>query len=122
MNGRDITSLLSGNRNPSQMDPFQMLMAALILGHHGNIDPSNNGGFSEDQMKQFPEHVFHQQNGLNPDQCKCTICMSDFEENEKVKVLDCMHSYHSECIDTWLKKNTTCPVCKKDMREFVEEN
>jgi len=48
--------------------------------------------------------------------------MSDFEENEKVKVLDCMHSYHSECIDTWLKKNTTCPVCKKDMREFVEEN
>jgi hypothetical protein len=44
-----------------------MLMTALILGHHGNSDPSNNGGLSETQMKEFPEHEFHQQSGLNPD-------------------------------------------------------
>lgn len=69
MNGIDISSLLSRNRNGSEMgpDPFQMLMAALILGRNGNSDPSNNGGLSEAQMKEFPEHEFHQQSGLNPD-------------------------------------------------------
>lgn len=42
----------------------------------------------------------------------CTICQSEMERGEIVKELQrCGHSYHSECIQEWLKSRKICPVC-----------
>ncbi|KAJ1685286.1 hypothetical protein LUZ63_016676 [Rhynchospora breviuscula] len=44
---------------------------------------------------------------------ECSICLSAVEEGEIVKVLpECMHSFHSDCVDLWLGGHTTCPVCR----------
>ncbi|KAI3387844.1 hypothetical protein SNEBB_002970 [Seison nebaliae] len=44
----------------------------------------------------------------------CPVCLEDFEENEKVRVLPCHHLYHQKCIDPWLlETRRICPVCKK---------
>ncbi|XP_062512200.1 uncharacterized protein LOC134188034 [Corticium candelabrum] len=43
---------------------------------------------------------------------KCTVCMCEFVEKEDVRRLPCMHLYHVECIDEWLKRNRICPVCR----------
>ena len=45
--------------------------------------------------------------------------MSEFEEGETIKFLYCSHRYHEACIDTWLDKNSTCPVCKTDQKQFA---
>ena len=45
------------------------------------------------------------------------ICRCDFEDGDKVKYLDCLHNFHSDCIDPWLEKNSKCPICKTDLRE-----
>jgi hypothetical protein len=44
----------------------------------------------------------------------CAICMCDYEDDETVlKLPNCEHLFHKECIGKWLKESSTkCPVCK----------
>ena len=43
---------------------------------------------------------------------KCTICLSEFEVEEDVRRLPCMHLFHVECVDQWLGQNKRCPICR----------
>jgi hypothetical protein len=45
----------------------------------------------------------------------CAVCQTDATEGDAFRSLPCKHSYHVECIDTWLKSNRTCPLCKADV-------
>ncbi|XP_013408486.1 E3 ubiquitin-protein ligase arkadia [Lingula anatina] len=46
---------------------------------------------------------------------KCTICLSELEEDEDVRRLPCMHLFHIECVDQWLVTNKRCPICRVDI-------
>ncbi|KAM7259874.1 hypothetical protein ACFE04_015615 [Oxalis oulophora] len=44
---------------------------------------------------------------------ECVICLSAFEDNQVGRVLSkCEHSFHVECIDTWLRSHSNCPICR----------
>ncbi|XP_024964480.1 uncharacterized protein LOC112504759 isoform X1 [Cynara cardunculus var. scolymus] len=44
---------------------------------------------------------------------QCYICLIDYEEGDKIRVLPCQHEYHAPCVDKWLKEvNGVCPVCR----------
>ena len=47
------------------------------------------------------------------DDC-CPICLSDVDDVATCVQLQCGHGYHAECIESWLKLHSTCPVCRKD--------
>lgn len=51
---------------------------------------------------------------------KCSICLCEFENDEKIRFLPCLHRFHLECIDVWLKKHITCPLCKKDLLKLIK--
>ncbi|KAL1187911.1 RING-H2 finger protein ATL66 [Cardamine amara subsp. amara] len=48
---------------------------------------------------------------------ECCICLGGFEEGEKMKVLPpCRHCYHCECVDRWLRTESSCPLCRVSIR------
>jgi hypothetical protein len=55
---------------------------------------------------------------------KCATCLEQFVANECIKVLPCdsRHVFHCDCINPWFERRTTCPLCKKDMRDLIEES
>ncbi|XP_053502090.1 E3 ubiquitin-protein ligase TTC3 isoform X2 [Ictalurus furcatus] len=42
----------------------------------------------------------------------CIICHDDMVP-EDLCVLECRHSFHRECIKSWLKEQSTCPTCRE---------
>jgi hypothetical protein len=53
---------------------------------------------------------------------QCSICLENYVDESKVRVLLCKHVYHKDCIDTWLSEhNVTCPLCRIDTRDAVGE-
>ena len=45
------------------------------------------------------------------EEATCLICIMEFEEGEELRALPCLHTYHCECIDDWLKQHRSCPIC-----------
>ncbi|KMT09329.1 hypothetical protein BVRB_6g134240 [Beta vulgaris subsp. vulgaris] len=44
----------------------------------------------------------------------CCVCLSTLiKEGEDIKVLPCLHHFHSECVDMWFNaRRKTCPICR----------
>ncbi|KAI3444416.1 hypothetical protein Pfo_001081 [Paulownia fortunei] len=43
----------------------------------------------------------------------CPICLEGYGAKEKVRRINlCQHCFHADCIDRWLQKNSTCPICR----------
>lgn len=42
---------------------------------------------------------------------ECSICFEKINKND-IEKTSCSHYYHSECIEKWLDKKGTCPLCR----------
>ncbi|GFP85992.1 putative RING-H2 finger protein atl12 [Phtheirospermum japonicum] len=52
---------------------------------------------------------------------QCSICLSEYNEKEVLRIMPkCGHSFHVSCIDIWLRKQSTCPVCRLSLQGSVE--
>lgn len=52
----------------------------------------------------------------------CPICLTEFVEGEKVRVLPgCYHSFHVNCIDKWVVSNPSCPSCRYSLHHVAAE-
>ncbi|GLJ38576.1 hypothetical protein SUGI_0786450 [Cryptomeria japonica] len=74
-------------------------------------------GLQREVIETLPtfEYEAEQMNILLP----CPVCLSEFQENEKGRVLpNCNHRFHIDCIDKWLCSNSTCPVCRAKIEGF----
>lgn len=47
--------------------------------------------------------------------CECSICKDDFAASQEIIKLDCRHSYHAGCLESWLQRNSTCPMCRQSV-------
>ena len=47
---------------------------------------------------------------------QCAICMNGFKDGDTLRQLDCsdLHVFCNGCIQTWLERNTSCPLCRQE--------
>ncbi|XP_028808173.1 RING-H2 finger protein ATL57 [Neltuma alba] len=71
---------------------------------------SSCGGLDRATVQSLPVFRYNAEGKHQED---CTICLSEFETGETVKVIpNCKHVFHRECVDTWLSSHVTCPICR----------
>ncbi|KAL1547665.1 RING-type E3 ubiquitin transferase [Salvia divinorum] len=45
---------------------------------------------------------------------ECAVCLAKFDDADVLRLLPkCKHAFHIDCIDQWLEKNFTCPLCRR---------
>ena len=71
--------------------------------------------------------TFHQINLLTSVQLstdledRCNICLSEIKSGDSIRILNCKHNFHSECLDKWLHIKDTCPNCRTPISNVLEE-
>ncbi|KAI9283204.1 hypothetical protein BY458DRAFT_495756 [Sporodiniella umbellata] len=44
---------------------------------------------------------------------QCLVCLDDFNWKQSVRVLNCHHVFHKDCVDRWLcEAHNSCPICR----------
>ena len=69
-------------------------------------------GMRKNELKKLPERKYKVGMIDGDDDPICVVCQLEFEEGEVVRQLPCegQHTFHKECVDTWLKRNEYLPT------------
>lgn len=80
-------------------------------------------GLSKSFRQQLPVATFDDKFVSTCQDSKCSVCLADYQIEEKLRVLPlCNHAFHVQCIDEWLSKNVTCPMCRTSLNKVVDES
>ncbi|KAM0894561.1 hypothetical protein ACQ4PT_024394 [Festuca glaucescens] len=118
-----ISSLFSGRIvwekvSPALQRAVQSQMSLLstpFIDNNDLFETGNTGGMSRDLINKIP--AIRLSSAINSDQdtdrsC-CSVCLQDFGLRQFVRTLpQCEHIFHVQCIDNWLQRNASCPLCR----------
>jgi E3 ubiquitin-protein ligase ATL10/75/76/77/78 len=75
-------------------------------------------GLKRKALRKIPVEVYGGASALTATATECAICLGEFADGEKVRVLPrCHHGFHVRCIDMWLATHTSCPNCRASLAE-----
>ncbi|KAI3441660.1 RING-type domain-containing protein [Psidium guajava] len=81
-------------------------------------DTLEDKGLSLNCIQGLPEYHFQSSKmaKISDDALCCSICLQDFQEGETGRRLPkCGHIFHLECLDAWLVRQGSCPMCRDDI-------
>jgi hypothetical protein len=58
---------------------------------------------------------FKEQQKININDSLCSICISNYLNNDEVIYLNCSHLFHKECIKEWCTRKNNCPLCRTNI-------
>ncbi|GLT49063.1 hypothetical protein SLA2020_226460 [Shorea laevis] len=79
------------------------------------LQPAFGGaGLDGPTIESYPKTLLGESRRLpNPSDNTCSICLSEYQPKEALRTIpECKHYFHADCIDEWLRMNTTCPLCR----------
>nr|AEL13393.1 ring finger protein [Zea mays] len=51
------------------------------------------------------------------DELTCSVCLEQVMVGDLLRSLPCLHQFHVNCIDPWLRQQGTCPICKHQVSD-----
>ena len=45
----------------------------------------------------------------------CSICLHEYENEDKISITQCKHVFHNSCIKEWGHYKQECPLCKNNL-------
>ncbi|KAI3496967.1 hypothetical protein L1887_39346 [Cichorium endivia] len=81
------------------------------------FDSNVSKGLCKDSINKLPRCIFKnskkiERNGSH--ESSCAICLRSFKNREEGRELPiCKHVFHLECIDEWLIRSGSCPICRR---------
>ncbi|KAG2315716.1 hypothetical protein Bca52824_018838 [Brassica carinata] len=79
--------------------------------HHLVINIKELPGIEPSVLRAIPVVDFN--SGDITGSFECGVCLSKLEDGDKARLLPtCNHWFHANCIETWLKLHSSCPVCR----------
>lgn len=81
---------------------------SLLLGSRRGALPS--------ELNAFPVKTFNGEfsGTCSASDAKCVICLENYNLGDLLREVACGHNFHQGCVDSWLKINKRCPLCKQD--------
>ncbi|XP_065859162.1 RING-H2 finger protein ATL7-like [Euphorbia lathyris] len=69
----------------------------------------------------IPTMKFSREAFSSVEDAQCSICLGEYQEKEVLRIMPkCGHNFHLSCIDVWLRKQSTCPVCRFPIQNSLE--
>lgn len=99
---------------------FSLLFLELVIlvrAVVGTIPGSKNRPITTTQYLKLVERknpACRYKPGLRMESLECAVCLSVYEEGDEIRKLrKCNHTFHKDCVDTWLQQDlATCPLCR----------
>ncbi|XP_061352251.1 NEP1-interacting protein 1-like [Gastrolobium bilobum] len=121
-----IASLLSGRLVRERIGPAmlsavqsQMVAVEMRFDEVQNIfDTGGAKGLSGDSVEKIPMITITSDNNVDAfgERVSCSVCLQDFQHGETGRSLPhCHHMFHLPCIDKWLIRHGSCPLCRRDL-------
>ncbi|XP_020203196.1 E3 ubiquitin-protein ligase ATL4 [Cajanus cajan] len=86
---------------------------AEVFSSANRISPETASSSVADSLPTFAFSSVTRHGGGGSGDGDCAVCLSKFEQHDLLRLLPlCCHAFHAECIDTWLRSNLTCPLCR----------
>jgi len=108
--------LLAPNLFLGQFDHDDFWALAELLGQVkppvATKDDIEHSGLQVIKTEKIAEYAKNGQIAINTIE-RCLVCLSDYEEQEDVRILSCKHAFHKDCVDKWLEVGrNNCPACR----------
>ncbi|WVZ57514.1 hypothetical protein U9M48_007892 [Paspalum notatum var. saurae] len=122
-----ISSLLSGRLvrekvGPAVQSAVQSQISAISSPFAETSDLFETGGsrgLPADAVRALPEMEIAADDGdvdAAGDVRCCSVCLQDFRVGDHARRLPgCRHVFHVPCIDCWLLRHGSCPLCRRDI-------
>jgi len=105
-------------------------LAKLLINKGADVNTKNCNGdtpllwASENNNKKLMELLLEHQDKKKPkvgsklvEKEACSICLDEFKDEKKVSKTPCNHFYCSDCIESWIKNNSRCPLCRGTIKK-----
>ncbi|KAK8591611.1 hypothetical protein V6N13_031650 [Hibiscus sabdariffa] len=104
--------------SPAVLKAYQWQMNSLESTYReiSDIYDVNGGkGLSRSCIQKLPMHKFPSVEMIKSrEESSCSICIQGLKEGEMTRNLPrCGHMFHLKCIDEWLSRQGTCPMCRE---------
>ena len=105
----NLVSFLNNHNNDFQFNNLVNILMSMDMGSNSHPPAS------ERAINNLKKIEVNENNINNYKNITCNICLDNFEIGNLLRILECNHEFHENCIITWLKSNNTCPVCRHEL-------